>query len=192
MPGGEDGRQRDIEQLRRALRARRARLEPGPPPPQAPVGTGPVGRPVGPRLELDRPAPRAAPAAPAAPAAGGQPLLPPAPPVPARRTRWARRLIVPAVALAVGLAFGLALGSWSGRVGGPAAAPAAPPPASAPAAAPATSVVVRPTASSACLETAKRADEVIHLLITNQRSRAARVLVAYTIASRQCRRDASP
>jgi hypothetical protein len=190
VPGGEDGRQRDIEQLRRALRARRARLEPGPPPPHAPVGTGPVGRPVGPRLELDRPAPPAA-AAPAA-AAGGPPLLPPAPPVPARRTRWARRLVVPAVALAVGLAFGLALGSWSGRVGGPAAAPAAPPPASAPATAPATSVVVRPTASSACLETAKRADEVIHLLITNERSRAARVLVAYTIASRQCRRDASP
>jgi hypothetical protein len=191
MPGGEDGRQRDIEQLRRALRARRARREPGPPasqPRQAPVGTGPVRRQFGPRLELDRPDPP--PATAAAPAAARQPLLPPAPPMPARRTRWARRLIAPAVALAVGLAFGLALGA--GRAGGPAGAPAAPPPASAPAAAPVTSVVVRPTASSACLETARRADEVIHLLITNRRSRAARVLVAYTIASRQCRRDASP
>jgi hypothetical protein len=192
MPGGEDGRQRDIEQLRRALRARRARLEPGPPasrPGQAPVGTGPVQRQFGPRLELDRPAPPP-PATAAAPAAARQPLLPPAPPMPARRTRRARRLIAPAVALAVGLAFGLALGA--GRAGGPAGAPAAPPPASAPAAPPVTSVVVRPTASSACLETARRADEVIHLLVTNRRSRAARVLVAYTIASRQCRRDASP
>jgi hypothetical protein len=190
MPGGDVGRQRDIEQLRQALRARRARLGPGPEaaqPRQAPVGTGPVRRQFGPRLELDRDAP---PAAVAAPAAARQPLLPPAPPMPARRTRWARRLIAPAVALAVGLAFGVALGS--GRAGGPAGAPAAPPPASAPAAAPVTSIVVRPTASSACLETARRADEVIHLLITNKRSRAARVLVAYTIASRQCRRDASP
>jgi hypothetical protein len=190
MPGGEDGRQHDIEQLRRALRARRARLEPDPPaapPRQAPVGTGPVRRPFGPRLELDRPDP---PAAAAARAAARQPLLPPAPPMPARRTRWARLPVVPAVALVVGLAFGLALGSW--RAGWPADAPAAPPPASAPAAAPVTSVVVRPTASSACLETARRADEVIHLLVTNRRTRAARVLVAYTIASRQCRRDASP
>jgi hypothetical protein len=55
-----------------------------------------------------------------------------------------------------------------------------------------TSTVVRPAASAACLETAKRADELINLLITNQRSRAADLLVAYTVASRQCRRDASP
>jgi hypothetical protein len=53
-------------------------------------------------------------------------------------------------------------------------------------------VVVRPAASPACLETAKRADELIDLLITNQRSRAADLLVAYTVASRQCRRDTSP
>jgi hypothetical protein len=55
-----------------------------------------------------------------------------------------------------------------------------------------TSVVVRPTASSACLETATRADELIDLLVKNRRGRAADLLVAYTIASRQCRRDASP
>jgi hypothetical protein len=53
-------------------------------------------------------------------------------------------------------------------------------------------VVVRPAASSACLETARRADELIDLLITNRRSRAADLLVAYTVASRQCRKDASP
>jgi hypothetical protein len=52
--------------------------------------------------------------------------------------------------------------------------------------------VARPTASSACLETARRADEVTNLLITNRRSRAAEVLVAYTVPSRQCRRDAAP
>jgi hypothetical protein len=53
-------------------------------------------------------------------------------------------------------------------------------------------VVVRPVASPACLETAKRADELIELLISNQRSRAADLLVAYTVANRQCRKDASP
>jgi hypothetical protein len=55
-----------------------------------------------------------------------------------------------------------------------------------------TSVVVGPTASSACLEAATRADQVIHLLANNQRRQAADLLLAYTIASRQCRRDASP
>jgi hypothetical protein len=58
--------------------------------------------------------------------------------------------------------------------------------------APVTSVVVRPTASPACLETVARADQVIDLLVNNQRRRAADLLVAYSIASRQCRRDASP
>jgi hypothetical protein len=127
------------------------------------------------------------------PADGGRPL--PAPPSGPPRTRWARLLIAPAVTLALGLAVGLALGLalGSGRAGGTAGVPATRPlPATRPTAAPATSVVVRPTASPACLETARRADEVIHLLITNRRTRAARLLVAYTIASRQCRRDASP
>jgi hypothetical protein len=88
------------------------------------------------------------------------------------------------------MVLGLALGS--GRVGRePRNAPAAPP-ATQPATPPVTSVVIRPTASSACLETARRADEIIQLLITNRRSRAARLLVAYTVASRQCRRDAAP
>jgi hypothetical protein len=108
-----------------------------------------------------------------------------------RRTSLAWRLLALAVTLVVGLVLGLALGS--GRLGGaPASVPAARPSATRPPPAPATSIVARPTVSSACLETARRADEVINLLINNRRSRAAEVLVAYTIASRQCRRDASP
>jgi hypothetical protein len=91
----------------------------------------------------------------------------------------------PAVTLAVGLVLGLALGSRrpaSRRraVRDPASVR------------PAIPIVVRPTASSACLETARRADEVTNLLITSRRSRAAEVLVAYTVPSRQCRRDAAP
>jgi hypothetical protein len=108
-----------------------------------------------------------------------------------RRTRLAWRLLALAVTLVVGLVLGLAMGS--GRLGGaPDSVPVAHPSATRPLPAPATSIVARPTASSACLETARRADEVINLLINNRRSRAAEVLVAYTIASRQCRRDASP
>jgi hypothetical protein len=55
-----------------------------------------------------------------------------------------------------------------------------------------TSATVRSVASSACLETASRGDEIIDLLVRNRRERAADLLAAYTIASRQCRRDASP
>jgi hypothetical protein len=44
----------------------------------------------------------------------------------------------------------------------------------------------------ACLETARRADELIRLLTANRRDDAARRLVPYTVASRQCRRDAAP
>jgi hypothetical protein len=99
--------------------------------------------------------------------------------------------VVLAVTLAVGVVLGFALGSR--RSGGePASATATRSPVTRPAPAPVTSVVVRPTASSACLETATRADQIIDLLLKNRRSRAADLLVAYTIASRQCRRDASP
>jgi hypothetical protein len=52
--------------------------------------------------------------------------------------------------------------------------------------------VVRVRASPACLETARRGDRLIDLLIRNQRSQAERLLVAYTVAARQCRKDASP
>jgi hypothetical protein len=98
-----------------------------------------------------------------------------------------------AATLAVGLALGFAVGpARSGSE--PTGAPATRAPATQPAPAPQTSVVIvdRPTASSACLETARRGDQLIGLLIANQRSRAADLLVAYTVASRQCRKDAAP
>jgi hypothetical protein len=123
----------------------------------------------------------------------------PAPPPPAavgpldapRRRPRAWLLVVPAVTLAVGLVLGFALGS--AQAGGePSVVTATRAPATRPPSAPVTSIVVRPTASSACLETATRADQLIALLIRNRRSEAADLLVAYTVASRQCRRDASP
>jgi hypothetical protein len=129
---------------------------------------------------------------PAAPVADGEPQ--PATVVQApRRTPQAWLLSALAVTLAVGLALGFAVGSV--RSGSePTSAPATHAPATQPAQATQTSVVVvaRPTASSACLETARRGDQLIELLISNQRSRAADLLVAYTVASRQCRKDASP
>jgi hypothetical protein len=127
----------------------------------------------------------------AAPAGGGGPqpgTLVRAP----RRPPWAWLLSVVAVTLAVGMVLGFAVGS--GRSSGkPTSAPAMRAPTQ-PARPPQTSVVVavRSVASSACLETARRADQVIGLLISKQRGRAADLLVAYTVASRQCRKDASP
>jgi hypothetical protein len=110
---------------------------------------------------------------------------------PRRAPRWGWLLAAPAATLAVGLALGFVLGS-SRAAGEPSAAPATLAPTTAPAPAPATSVVVRQIASSACLETATRADKLIHLLVRNRRREAADLLVAYTVASRQCRRDAAP
>jgi hypothetical protein len=116
-------------------------------------------------------------------------LPPPAGPQLARGTPWGWLLAASAAALVVGVVLGFALGAQRPR-GAPAAATAPPPPATRPA--PATTVTVRSVASPACLETASRADEIIDLFVNNQRSRAVRLLAAYTIASRQCRRDASP
>jgi hypothetical protein len=126
----------------------------------------------------------------ASPAAGGNPeRVTPVPPP--HRTQRAWLLIAPAVTFAVGLVLGLGLGS--GRPAGePTSSTATRSSAIQPAPAPSTVVVTRPTASSACLETARRADQVINLLITNRRNDAAQLLVAYSVASRQCRRDASP
>jgi hypothetical protein len=126
----------------------------------------------------------------AAPASGGGPqpgTLVRAP----RRPPWAWLLSVVAVTLAVGMVLGFAVGSTR-SAGEPSGAPTTRALTTRPVEALPTSTVVRPAASAACLETAKRADELINLLITNQRSRAADLLVAYTVASRQCRRDASP
>jgi hypothetical protein len=180
-----DGRQRDDEQPRRGFLWERARFEsewPAADTDQAPVEeTGPDERRLASLFEPAGPDPAPTPASPAA----GGPLEAP------RRRPRAGRLIAPAVTLAVGVVLSFALGS--ARAGGePATVTATRAPATQPPRAPVTSIVVRPTASSACLETATRADQLIELLIRNRRSEAAEVLVAYTVASRQCRRDASP
>jgi hypothetical protein len=108
-----------------------------------------------------------------------------------RRTPRAWLLLVPALTLAVGLAVGFTLAST--RVDSqPTPAPATRSPVTQPAPAPPTSVVFRPTASPACLETARRGDEIIALLNRNRRAEAADLLVAYSVATRQCRKDASP
>jgi hypothetical protein len=89
------------------------------------------------------------------------------------------------------LGAGVGLGArWAG--GTRPSVPALPAPAIQPPVAPPTSIVVQPAATSACLETARRGDELIALLINNQRDRAAKLLVPYHVASRQCARDAGP
>jgi hypothetical protein len=52
--------------------------------------------------------------------------------------------------------------------------------------------VVRHYASPACLEAARRGDRLIDLLIRNQRRQVEDLLVAYTVAAQQCRKDATP
>jgi hypothetical protein len=155
--------------------------------PAAVEQTGQVRRPLVPLFEPSQPDP--APAT-SSPVAAGTPR----PVTSFQAPRWRPRawlLVAPAVTLAIGLAAGFALGAT--RAGGePTSAPATRPPATQPAPAPPTSVVVQLTATSACLETARRGDQLIHLFATNQRDRAAELLVAYSVASRQCRRDASP
>jgi hypothetical protein len=137
-------------------------------------------------VEPDQPDPVAGPAPPTAPGTLQLPTPIEVPP-PAIRARW---LVVPALALAVGLGAGFALGS--ARAGGdPAGDTAARSPVTQPATPP-TSVVVQLTATSACLETAEKADRIIDSLVTNKRDRIAELLVAYGVASRQCRRDAFP
>jgi hypothetical protein len=135
-------------------------------------------------LERDRPAPAASPAA-----AGGTLKLPTPVAVPPPATR-AWLLMVPALTLVVGLAAGFALGSRRGDGDQVRATVTSPPATRAPA--PPTSVVVKLTATSACVETARRADQIIDRLVTNKRDRIAELLVPYNVASRQCRRDASP
>ena len=142
---------------------------------------GPDQRRLAPLFEPAWPDPLPAPPSPA-----GGPLRAP------RRRRGAWLLVAPAVTLAVGLVLGFTLGSTRAGGGEPTSVTATRSPATRPPAAPVTAIVVRPTASSACLETATRADQLIELLVRNRRSEAADLLVAYTVASRQCRRDASP
>jgi hypothetical protein len=92
-----------------------------------------------------------------------------------------RRLLVAAVAvLLVGTGFGYALPRARSND------PPSPPPQ------PQQAQPV-PSVPQVCLETARRADETIHLLTINDRSRRlAEALKAYTLASQACRQQASP
>ena len=134
---------------------------------------------------FDPPPPRTAPAV-AGPPKSTPPSLPP------RRALSAWLLLPPALTLAVGLTLGFTLGAT--QVGHQQTGPA--PPSAAPTTrlvpTPSTRVVVRHYASPACLETARRGDHLIDLLIRNQRDQVEDLLVLYTVAARQCRKDASP
>jgi hypothetical protein len=127
----------------------------------------------------------------AAPAAGPSQPIGPAPPPPRRVLAW--RLLVPALTLVVGALLGFALGSTQASrqpaEPGPTASPS---PSTQLAIAPSTRVVVRHSASPACLEAARRGDQLIDLLIRNQRRQVEDLLVAYTVAAQQCRKDATP
>ena len=102
-------------------------------------------------------------------------------------------LLAPALTLVVGAVLGFAFGSaQGGRKPASVAPTSSPSPTTLLVVPPSTKVVVRHYASPACLETARRGDHMIDLLIRNQRSQAERLLVAYTVAARQCRKDTSP
>jgi hypothetical protein len=128
------------------------------------------------------------------PEQAGPPPPPPTAPPPdgPRHPPWL--LLAPALTLVVGAVLGFVLGTTQAHPGTAAAAPtsSAPAPTTRPAPPPATKLVVRNYASPACLETVRRADRLIELLIRNQRTQVERLLVPYTVAARQCRQDASP
>jgi hypothetical protein len=178
----------------RRLRSRRVRRQPDTPaaalPDQTPVEATPSSRSeLGSLFEPHQPDPPPARAAPV----GAGPPQPPRPAQPPLRRVSAWLLLVPALTLAVGALLGFALGSTqaSRQPTGP-----APTSSSSPApglvAPPSTRLVVRHYASPACLEAARRGDHLIDLLIRNQRRQVEDLLVAYTVAAQQCRKDATP
>jgi hypothetical protein len=117
----------------------------------------------------------------------------PAPPA-ERPTRPRWQWVAAAVLLLVGTGIGYAL-PRAGSNDPPAPPPpsTAPPPASTqpPAAAAGPRTVT--SVPEACLETARRGDEVLHLFTINDRGRRlAEALKAYTLASQACRKEASP
>jgi hypothetical protein len=115
------------------------------------------------------------------------------PPRPRQRMVPTWLALAPALTLVVGAALGFALGSTQvGRQPASSAPTSSPALTTRPVAPPSTKLVVRHYASPACLETARRGDQLIDLFIRNQRSQAEDVLIAYTVAARQCRKDASP
>jgi hypothetical protein len=190
-PSQPEWAQTEVEAVRRLLAAR-ADLDGERPTTAAadqtaPAPTGPTERPP---VWLFKPADQPSRVPPlASPAPTGQPQWDTSP-VP-RRRRPAWLLLAMALTLAVGLGAGFVLGSGRATNTSPRAA-APPTPTTQPALVPATSIVVRPAATPACLEAAKRGDELVALLIQNQRSRASRLLVPYHVASRQCAKDAAP
>jgi hypothetical protein len=118
------------------------------------------------------------------------PALPPAPPLdqPAR-PRW-QVLAVVALILVVGIGLGYLL-PRSGA--GAQQAPTPPQPSVTTPAVPQPSAPPPAVVPPSCLETARRADEVISLLNRNIRNRRlAEALKAYTLASQACREEASP
>jgi hypothetical protein len=112
---------------------------------------------------------------------------------PPRRTVPTWLALAPALTLVVGAVLGFAVGSTQAqRQPASRVSTSSPAPTTRPAAPPSTRLVVRHYASPACLETARRGDHLIDLLIRNQRSQAETLLVAYTVAARQCRKDSTP
>jgi hypothetical protein len=149
---------------------------------------GSLRRPLGSLFEPDQPNPTSAVALPRP--AGNPQLVSASATHRPRPPGWLRLAL--ALTLALGLAgAGFVLGSsWTARTRLNPQAPAAP--VTQPTSVTATSIVVRQVATSACLETAKRGDALVALLVNNKRGRAAKLLVPYHVASRQCARDSGP
>jgi hypothetical protein len=186
----QDWRQSKVEAFRRLLTARARRDSQQRPTAEADQTTNPTTSLRRPPVSLFEPDPPNPTSAVALPTPAGNPQLVTAPATRRRRLgSWLRLAL--ALTLALGLSgTGFVLGSsWTTPLPNPRAAPA---PVTQPTLVTATSIVVRQVATPACLETAKRGDELIALLIANKRTRAAKLLVPYHVASRQCARDAGP
>jgi hypothetical protein len=149
----------------------------------------PSDRQLAPSFEPDQPDPARATTAPVA--AGPPQLVRSSQPTQRRVPAWL--LLAPALTLVVGAALGFSLGAAQANHEPASVAPtSSPSPTTQLVPSPSTKLVVRRYASPACLETTRRADHMIDLLIRNQRSEAEKLLVAYTVAAQQCRKDASP
>jgi hypothetical protein len=179
----QQGRCREVDELRGSFLALRAHLEAARLAPEEvapPVRRRPGPDPQGPPSLFEPPRPDPVPAPASPPGGEGSP----------GRGRRPWLLAVPALTLAVGLLLGFALGS--ARAGGDHAGAAAARAAARPAPGRRTPAAVPPKVSLACMETATKGDRVIALLVANQRHRAAELLPTYTVASQQCRNKVFP